>query len=131
MFQLIKFCAVGLSNTVVGYVLYLTSLVILKQINVVKSGDYYVAQIASFSLGVLWAYYWNRRYVFEKENEAGFLAGLLKSYMMYGFTGVIVSNVLLFVWIEILEISEYIAPIFNLAVTVPLNFMLSKFWVFR
>jgi putative flippase GtrA len=37
----------------------------------------------------------------------------------------------LFVLVSILNVSKYAAPIFCLFVTVPLNFIINKYWVFR
>jgi putative flippase GtrA len=33
--------------------------------------------------------------------------------------------------VNYLNISEFIAPILNLIITIPLNFLLNKFWAFR
>ena len=93
--------------------------------------DYIVAQVIAFFISVLWSFYWNRKFVFEAENEVSWLKALLKTYISYAFTGIFLSNVLLILWVQILHISKLIAPIINLLVSVPLNFILNKFWAFR
>ena len=46
-------------------------------------------------------------------------------------TGIILANVLSFVWINILGISKYIAPLINLIVSVPVNFFMNKLWAYK
>ena len=101
--QFIKFGIVGVSNTVLSYVLYL--LVILSFKRTDYRYDYVIANLVSFFLSVLWSFYWNNKYVFtikagQKRNV--FLA-LLKTYLSYAFTGILLTNVLSFVWIDVLE----------------------------
>ena len=56
---------------------------------------------------------------------------LIKTYISYGFTGIIMNNILSWIWISQLGISKYIAPIINLLVSVPINFYMNKLWVFK
>lgn len=127
--QFIKFAVVGASNTVLSYLIYVASLFLLDRCHI--SFDYMIANILAFTLSVLWSYYWNSRYVFSDGTERNVLKSLLKTYISYSFSGIILSNVLAFIWIDCLHISKYIAPLINLIITVPLNFILNKFWAFR
>jgi putative flippase GtrA len=82
-----------------------------------------------FLLSVLNAYFWNTRFVFKKYNAAC-VRTLIKIYTSYGITFVL-STVILFLVVSVFEFSKYIAPIFSLFVTVPLNFVLNKLWIFK
>lgn len=97
------------------------------------SWDFVVANVASFLLSVLWSFFWNNKFVFKTENneKRSVAKTLLKTYVAYGFTGIVLNNILGFVWISCLGISKYIAPIFNLFISVPLNFFINKFWTFK
>lgn len=64
--QFVKFGIVGVSNTVIGYVLNILVLLALKSANV--SWDYIAGNIVSFVLSVLWSFYWNNRFVFTVES---------------------------------------------------------------
>lgn len=132
MKQFIKFGLVGISNTVVSYVLYALILLVFELTHARFSFDYLAAQIVSFALSVLWSFYWNNRFVFTlQEGENRSLGkSLLKTYLVYSITGVFLSSILLVFWIQIVGISEYLAPLLNLVVTVPLNFLLNKHWAF-
>lgn len=47
------------------------------------------------------------------------------------FTGLFLNTVLSVLWVQILGISKMIAPIVNLLISVPLNFIMNKFWAFK
>lgn len=130
--QFVKFGLVGISNTVVSYVLYAFILLVFEWLHVRFSFDYLVAQLVSFVLSVLWSFYWNNRFVFalQEEEERSLGRALLKTYLVYSVTGVLLSGILLVVWIQLMGISEYLAPLLNLVITVPLNFLLNKYWAF-
>ena len=130
--QFIKFGIVGVSNTLVSYLLNLLCLVLLDKYDVAY--DYVIANTVAFVLSVLWSFYWNERFVFtEKQDsyQSNRLVRLLKMYLSYGFTGIILNNVLSFLWISVLGISKVIAPLINSAVGVPINYVINKKWTFE
>lgn len=119
--QLTKFAIVGVLNAVVLFVVYNILL---------KLGlNYQLSYAIGFVLSVLNAYFWNNRFVF-KESGSTFIRKLLKVYMSYILTYVI-SAVLLYVWVDIIHIMKEIAPIINIIITTPINFLLNKLWAFK
>ncbi len=123
--QFIKFGIVGVGNTLISYVTY--TLLVL-------AGVYYIiANIIGFIVSTLNSFYWNNRYVFtkEKNEKRNIWAALVKTYISYGFTGIILENVLLYLLVDIAGVSKFLAPVVILLATVPLNFLLNKFWSFR
>lgn len=70
-------------------------------------------------------------YLKKKRNWKTVLSELLRSYLSYGFTGLILSEILLYVWVDKIGISEYVAPIINMIICLPVNFILNKFWTFH
>lgn len=131
--QFVKFGIIGVSNTLVSYVINIVVLLILNQFNWFPRWDYIVANTVAFVLSVLWSFYWNNKYVFDLKSTkiSELLLALFKMYLSYAFTGIILSNVLSYVWIDILHISKYIAPLINSLIGVPINFILNKFWAFK
>lgn len=131
--QFVKFGIVGVSNTFISYVLYTGCLLLFKTYSLFPSGDYLIAQIISFILSVLWSFYWNNKYVFKVQNgeSRNLFSALIKTYISYSFTGLFLSSALLVLWVDILHINEFIAPLINLIVSVPLNFLINKFWAFK
>lgn len=131
--QFIKFGIVGLSNTVISYVLYVLFLLLLQKFHIFSSIDYIMAQTLAFLLSVLWSFYWNNKMVFTlEEGEYRSLGrALLKTYISYSFTGLFLNNVLLIMWVQVFGVSEFLAPVINLLVSVPINFLINKFWAFK
>lgn len=124
IWQFIQFAIIGLSNTIINYVVY----VILLYLGM----NYILANILGFFVSVVNAFYWNNYWVFKKKDneERQFLKTLFKTFMTYAGTGLILNNILLVIWVRILGISTMRAPILNLLITVPTNFILNKFWTF-
>ena len=83
--QFVKFGIIGVSNTVISYVIYIVSLLVLQKNSLFETTDYLLAQILGF---------------------------LLKEKSTQG-------------------ISKVIAPIFNIVINVPINFLMNKFWAFK
>ena len=133
LMQFIKFGIVGVSNTVVSYVIYVISLLLFQKNGWFVKADYLIAQVIAFVLSVLWSFYWNRKYVFNSEDgeAVSWYKALIKTYISYAFTGLFLNTVLSVLWVQILGISKMIAPIVNLLISVPLNFIMNKFWAFK
>lgn len=129
--QILMFLIVGCSNTLVGYLSYVFFLFILTKFSVLY--DYFLANVLSFVLSIQWAYYFNKMFVFDSVNKSMTLDRnqLLKTYITYCISGLFVNNILLYLFIDIIEVSKYIAPILNLFILVPFNFLINKFWVFK
>lgn len=123
--QFVKFGIVGLSNTLIGYVVY-TFCIWLGM-------HYLLANLMGFLISVLNAFYWSDRFVFKKgsNEQRGLLLSLFKTILSYASTGILLNSILLWLLIDELRISEYIAPLIILMITVPTNFILNKYWSFK
>lgn len=125
LMQFVKFGMVGISNTVISYAVY--------AVLVFFGCPYLIANLVAFVVSVLNSFYWNNRYVFTLESgqTRSMWRALVKTFASYSVTGLFLSSGLLWFWIDACGVSEYVAPIINLLVTVPLNFLLNKFWAFK
>ncbi len=147
--QFIKFALVGVSNTVISEGVY-AILIFFKM-------HYLPASFIGFSLSVINAYYWNSKYVF-KEREEGekrvWWKTLCKTYLAY-LGGYLANAGLLILWIDVLRIERLMYPLsarlgemgfkrldaeflggitaafINVLLTVPINFLVNKYWAFR
>ena len=119
--QFLKFCAVGVTNTLV----YLGTYYLLLYLGV----HYLLANVIGFIISVLNAYYWNHKFVFH-DSQVQQMQALGKTYCAYGLTTVL-STFLLYILVAQLGISNKIAPLLTLIITIPLNFLLNKFWAFK
>ena len=119
--QFIKFGIVGVSNTFISLAIF--------YILVWFGVHYILANGVAFVLSVLNAYYWNRKYVFNKM-EGSVPRQLVKIYFSYGFT-FLLSSILLFLMVDVIGIPVVVAPLINVCITTPVNFVLNRFWTFR
>ena len=123
MLQFVGFGLIGLLNTVLSYGIT----------NVCYYGlglHEQISNLFAFLITVLISYLLNSRFVFEKDKQPWYLA-LAKVYASYAFTELILMGVLLFIEERLFGIPHYIATFVNLIITVPLNFLLNKFWAYR
>lgn len=118
--KFIKFAIVGFGNLFISLVTYY--LLVFFSIN------YQIANIGGFITGSLNGYIWNRVWVFKNSKKN--LSSIVKFYFSYLSTWLL-SAILLYIWIEIFNISDKIAPIINVVITTPINYLLNKYWVFK
>jgi len=67
----------------------------------------------------------------SQEEKPPFLKALFKVYVSYSITGLFLMGILLYVEESIFGIPHYIATLANLIVTIPINFILNKFWAYK
>lgn len=123
--QFVKFGIVGISNTLISYFVYI--------ILITFKFHYLIASIGGFIISVINAFFWNNKYVFKPEDgeKRTLLGPFFKTFTSYAGTGLILNNILLVLWINIFNMHEMIGPIVNLFITIPLNFLLNKYWTFK
>lgn len=118
---------------------------------------YQISNIIGFVITVFISFLLNRNFVFKKseakenettdadsesvaraeadiatvEKQAPWYLELLKVYASYAFTGIVLQYFLLNIEQERLGIPLYIATVLNLVVTIPINFIMNKFWAYR
>ena len=154
--QFIKFCAVGLSNTIIS-----------EGIDVVLlffGVHYLAANIIGNLISILNAYYWSNKYVFkaEEDEQRVWWKVLLKTYATYGSSMLLSAGLLIF-WLEIVRLERFMGPVLglleyigvlgllskaglmleagilseilaaaiNLIITIPLNYIVNKYWAYR
>lgn len=123
-FQFIKFGLVGISNTFVSWACYYFFLW-------VDEGLYMVGSVVGTVVSIANAFYWNDKYVFKSNNNnwKSKLKRLGRTYISYGGTSLL-GMFLLWAGVNYLGISKVFAPPIILLITVPLNFLINKFWTF-
>lgn len=123
--QFIKFGMVGAVNTVLSYA--------------ITNGIYYIlhwheqiCNAIAFVITVFISFILNGKFVFnEGEEKRSFWKSLFKVYASYSVTGLFLNAILLYIEEQILGIPHYIATLMNLVVTIPVNFILNKFWAYK
>jgi len=122
LLQFIKFGVVGVSNTLIALAVYYLCIFL--------GMHYIMANTLGFLISVINAYFWNSKFVFRQNNKRNLVTSFGKVFMSYGFT-FLLGTLLLYLWVDVFEISDKIAPLINLCITTPLNFLLNKFWAMK
>ena len=150
LLQFIRFGLVGVCNTIVSYVVYSVCYYLLDL-------NFHISNFWGFMIGVMSAYCLQSRFVFHEDNDeerTKWWKVLIKTYSSYAFTGLVVAEILLIFWLDLIDISRYlnslcgllnhynisisptdlsvsIVPFLNMFITVPLNFCINKFWAYK
>ena len=134
LIQFIKFGLVGVSNTAISYGIdMLCYYVLLVHVNMPQNVKVIVTSILAFVISVTNSYIWNNRFVFRSENKKTVLEhakSYCKTVVCYGVTGLILSPILKMLLVN-WQFQYWLASLASLIVTIPLNFVLNKFWAFR
>lgn len=132
LFQFVRFAMVGGTNVLVAYSVNVCTLLLLRRLVPGIWFDYIIANTVAFLLSVFWSWHWNSKVVFpSRYSKLGALKSLLKCYASYALTGILLNNFLGTLWIWGVGISKFIAPLLNLPITIPVNFLVLKEWAFR
>ena len=125
LIQFVKFGLVGVSNTLVSWACYYFILWIDDDL-------YMVGSIVGTVVSIANAFFCNDRFVFEvKKNDVkSKLKRLGKTYVSYGGTSLL-GMALLWIEVTVFGLSKVWAPPINLIITIPLNFLINKFWTFK
>ena len=124
--QFIKFGIVGVINTFTSYII-VNSCYYLLHLHLQLSN------VIAFIISVLVSFTLNSKFVFKKKPKTTkeLLTTLLKTYLSYASTGLILTAILIEIECNQIGIPLYIASFMNLVITVPINFLLNKFWAFN
>ena len=128
--QFIMFGIVGASNTAISMATFYSLNWIFDKNQLVSIAflpSYQIANLASFILSSLNGYFWSSRFVFNKGRGQ---ASFVKFYISYIFT-YFLGSFQLFLYVEKFGIVKNIAFLIGLCITIPINFLLNKYWTFR
>lgn len=132
LMQFIKFGLVGVSNTLISYVTEMAGYYVLLTGMASETLKVTIVTAASFLISTVNAYYWNNRYVFQgnRHTVMQHLRAYLRTAACYALTGLVLAPAAK-VWLVSISVPFWLASLSTLLVTIPLNFILNKFWAFR
>lgn len=122
LIQFIKFGFIGASNTLISTSVYYLFVWVNPKL-------YFVGNVVGWLVSVFNSFFWNNRFVFC-DSKFSWWEKLIRTYVAYGGS-FIVGSAMLALQVQVLGVSEWIAPWTNMLITIPLNFLLNKFWAFR
>lgn len=148
LIQFIKFGLVGVSNTAISYGIemlcyyvlfkntkFIGILNLLALLGISTDGNnvkIVITTIIAFVVSVSNSYFWNNRYVFGsgKKSFSEHFKTYFKTFACYGITGLVLSPIIKILLTKI-SVPFFIASLGALVITIPLNFVMNKFWAFK
>jgi putative flippase GtrA len=117
--RLLRFGLVGVSNTVIGFTVFRGALHLFAA---------FYSQALSYTVGMLWSYYWNRRWTFQSQSnvarEATRFFGLQIAFML-------VSAALLGLLVDRFHFAAGLSWLGVVVVITALNFVASRYWAIK
>ena len=117
--QFLKFGIVGLSNSIITFVVY--------SILVFCGSNYIVANVIGYCAGVVNSYIWNSKFVFKRQQSKV----LFTKFMLVNLITLSINTVLIFILIEKFEYGKYVSQLITISVSMIINFTLNKLWTFK
>ena len=117
--QAIKFCAVGILNTIVGYGAFFL---------LVNYLYYLVALLIAHIIGVIHSFLWNKFWIFKTKKIN--LVEFIKFNVIYVIVFV-VNAVALFACVDIISVDSKLAQLILLPIITVISFFGQKLWTFK
>lgn len=121
--QFFKFGCVGIINTVNSWIIYYSLIFFNVNYLLATTIAYILSSIIGYLLNNIWVFNKNKKDSKKKKS-------ILRYYIVY-ISSYILNMLCMYLLVNILQISNKIAPILVLFITVPYNFLFSKFWIFK
>lgn len=133
--QFIKFGIVGGINTLLSiildnlfyYIILILVPLFLKN-DVLRAG---ISTLLTFIITVFISYMLNGHFVFKPDSSVPFWKSLMKVYISYSFTSLFLNFLLKALETGLLGLPYWLCTFVNLIITVPINFLLNKFWAYK
>lgn len=139
LLQFFRFCVVGVFNTVISLAFNFLTLWLVGlcgwdgQIGSIGGFDRQLATLVGFLASCTNSYCFNSRFTFgtgEKKTFAQHVKAYLKVMISYSFAGLFLGWALNLLWVKI-DLNRYLGMILNVIVSIPINFILNKFWAYK
>ena len=111
--QFIRFIGIGTINTIITYILYLILLQIF---------TYQISYTITYIFGIFLSYILNLKFVFKEKGTKKKIVLFPLIYLFQYLFSISILNII----INIFNVSEKIAPILVIVITIPITFLFSK-----
>ena len=120
--QFLKFIIVGLFSTIINYCLFY---LLLNFVNI----NYLVSSSCGFIAGVFGGFYLNKNWTYNDKNNKS--KTLLWKYFSLYLTSLLISLIFLKITVDYIGLNPEIANLLAIGITTCINFIGTKFMVFK
>ena len=117
--QFLKFGIVGLSNSIITFVVY--------SILVFCGSNYIVANVIGYCAGVVNSYIWNSKFVFKRQQSKV----LFTKFIIVNIITLGINTMTIFILIDKLYYGKYVSQLLTIFISMIINYTLNKFWTFK
>ena len=117
--QFLKFGAVGVTNSIITFVVY-SFLVFL-------GSNYLVANVIGYGAGVINSYIWNSKFVFKRQQSKV----LFTKFIIVNIITLGINTMTIFILIDKLYYGKYVSQLLTIFISMIINYTLNKFWTFK
>lgn len=132
--QFIKFGIVGVSNTFIGFSTEMFFYyIVFSIVEMPENIKIVISSGIAFFVSATNSYFLNSKYVFQpgKKTIYAHIKSYTKSIFSYGLTGLVISPILKIVIVTYIINYYWLASIISLFISIPINFVMNKFWAFK
>ena len=116
LINIIKFSIVGVSNTLLNFVIF----ILLNNIGI----NYILASIIAYSISIINSYFWNSRLVFKYDNKNK--KSILIKFIILNLIGLSINAVLMATLVGVLAIKKIVAMFIVSLLVMCINYILNK-----
>ncbi len=125
--ELINYLIIGILTTVVSLATYyLLTLTVLDASNAIYLQ---IANIIAWLVSVTFAYFTNRRFVFKVQNKSNIHEGI--NFYLSRISTLLIDMLIMYIFVSLLKFDNRIMKLITQIVIIILNYVLSKFIVFK
>jgi putative flippase GtrA len=117
--SVVRFGVVGVSNTALGFAVFWSAHHLMPAAG---------AQCLSYAIGMIWSYYWNRRWTFQSQGRVASEAG---RFFTSQIAFMLLSSTLLGLFVDRLHLPSGPTWLGVMVLITVLNFLVSRFWSFK
>jgi putative flippase GtrA len=119
-----RFILVGLSNTLISFLVFHLGMLLLKGFHFRAAGS----QVVGYSAGVIWSYYWNRRWSFQSKRN---VQAEFPRFLTVQLLCLVLSAAAVGLACDYAQLPATLTWVVVMAGITVLNFSLLQWWVFR
>lgn len=125
--ELINYLIIGILTTVVSLATYyLLTLTILNASNAIYLQ---ISNIIAWLASVTFAYFTNRKFVFKVQNKSNIREGI--NFYLSRISTLLIDMIIMYIFVSLLKFDNRIMKLITQIVIIILNYILSKFIVFK